>query len=176
MAIKILQQEVIAPIYPSFNMVTIDPGFNTAIADWSTLQDVAPPDVSFFTVPDTITVMEDKLAWAWVRFEEIMYRIMPAIAYIEDTALWQENLTSLVSGSSGDLFTLTKLIGGYCHVCMNLRIKFKLITVESWKGQTSKDVVERRIIREKGWMFKNDHITDAVGIGLSMINKWRVTK
>jgi hypothetical protein len=59
---------------------------------------------------------------------------------------------------------------------MALRVPFKLITVESWKGQVSKDVVKRRIMREKGWMFKNDHMTDAVGIGLSMINKWRVTK
>lgn len=162
----------------SHSMVTIDPGYNTAIADWynTGVLDIDPPVVHYFTVPIIIKGTEEKLSWAWTKFEEIMYRIVPKIAYIEDTALWQENLTSLASGSSGDLLTLTKLIGGYCCICMALRVPFKLITVESWKGQVSKDVVKRRIMREKGWMFKNDHMTDAVGIGLSMINKWRVTK
>lgn len=156
---------------------TVDPGFNTAITDWNNFQviTITPPPVYYFTVPGRIRG-EEKLHFAWVQFQGIITRINPDICYIEDTALWQENLTSLTSGSSGDLLTLTNLIGGYCSICYFLGIRYEKISAESWKGQMNKDAVKKRVLRETGWVFPNDHMTDSVGMGLSKINRWRTTK
>jgi len=169
--------------HASHAVATVDSGYNTAMAVWRgamiDLDMIHMPKIEYFTVSDAIKQKEDKLMTAWAKFEHALLQHPDiGMVFIEDTALWQESLTSLTSGSTGDLLTLSQVIGGYAMICFSHGIRFKLIPAQQWKGQLNKGAVARRIIREMGeaWQFKNDHITDAVGMGLSMINDWKVTK
>ena len=155
--------------------LTVDPGFNTGAALWALNSGPRgyAPMTQFFTVPKMAPV--DKVRYAWDRFETILEALHPDRVYIESTELWQDNLTSLTSGSSGDLLTLTILIGGYAHACFRRSLPFVLIPAQGWKGQMNKKVVQRRVFREIGTEYPNDHLSDAVGIGLSLINNWRVS-
>lgn len=158
---------------------TVDPGYNTGIAIWDVryLEAKHRPYTEYFVVPGIIKQKADKLSSAWVNFEYFLHTNKTVeVVYIEDTALWQESLTSMVSGSSGDLLTLSQLIGGYCRICMEHERTFKFVPAQQWKGQMNKQAVARRIERETGWTYPNSHVTDAVGMGISMINNWRVTK
>lgn len=153
------------------SFLTVDPGFNTGAAYWH--RNCDGPGTEYFIVPGKGT--SHKLKWAWDRFDDLLECRDPDAVFIESTQLWQESLTSLTSGSTGDLLTLTLLIGGYARICQTRKMMFELLPAQQWKGQMNKDTVARRIFREIGLRFPNSHVTDAVGMGMSLINEWRVS-
>jgi hypothetical protein len=164
------------------NFITMDTGFNTAMAYWSYNQiaEFIMPNIRFFSVP-TALPKEEKLNWAWKNFDTTLQYFKNkfgtiSCVYIEDAVLWQENLTSLTSGSKGDLLTLSKLIGGYCNACRKVGIHYNLIPAQQWKGQMKKAATASRVYRELMFTSSNEHIIDAVGMGLSFINAWKVSK
>jgi hypothetical protein len=168
------------------NFVTIDPGFNTAMAYWhiAALKEGGCPHTLSFSVPSAMH-KEEKIEYAWQYFEQNITHLstLPKFlskvdfVYIEDTQLWQESLVSVTSAARGDLLTLDKLIGGYMHMLFKDRICYNLIPARQWKGQMSKEATRLRVKREIGIDYgKNDHLHDAVGMGLSFINNWKVSK
>jgi len=178
------------------SFVTVDPGWNTSCAYWSiaslreiTNYKIPLPDIQYFSVPKLLT-KEEKLISAWEQFEIAKNYYLDRWGdtnwwYIEDAEFWIENNTSQksafgkgslkseVSGSRGDLLTLSKLIGGYANI---VKPNFNLIPAQQWKGQMSKAATTIRVQREIGFTSNNDHIIDSIGMGLSFINNWRVTK
>lgn len=74
-----------------------------------------------------------------------------------------------LTASSGALVKLTIAVGRVMQYCQDHRLKFFPIQVGDWKGQVSKEVVERRIRRRLGDAVCSGfrkHVWDAVGVGL----------
>ena len=75
--------------------------------------------------------------------------------------------------NSASLFKLFYLCG-YIHGKIN---NIEIVTPSIWKGQLSKEEVQRRLQRHFGKRIKNaiDHnVLDAVGIAYSYYNEWEV--
>jgi hypothetical protein len=83
----------------------------------------------------------------------------------------------IVSSQRGDITKLTFLVGRYAQVASSLGMHYKLVPVNDWKGQMTKDAVRarlRRIYDTEQLPFKS-HAEDAVGIGLWVMGKFTAT-
>jgi len=154
------------------DVLTVDPGWNTGYAFWEAHNKL--PDVGMFKVSKakSIASTEARLSDLWCKFEDLIDKYMPKLelCIIESVQLWEGSLTSMTAARRGDIFKLSMLIGGYAKVCMDRGVDFEFLTAQQWKGQLTKKAVELRVKRRIGQVYAADHITDAVGIGLSLMN------
>ena len=108
-------------------------------------------------------------ACAWLN--GLVGGIKPNLVVIEYPELWTGSAKSIASASTGKLFKLTYLVGGYGEVvrrlpCTRLPI---LVTPTEWKGQLPKEVVINRINQKIKNLEKiRDHEGDALGMGLHL--------
>ena len=147
--------------------LTIDPGFNTGWAYW---QNSLYPITGMFSLKRAkkVKLLEDQLSEMWEQFEALLKVYRPELCYIESVETWRGNLRSSVATSSGANYKLAYLVGGYSKLCVQYNCSFRLIPAKIWKGQMKKNTCALRVKRATGLQFgKKDHITDAVGIGLS---------
>jgi len=151
--------------------LTVDPGWNTGWAFWGN-NTVAPSATGQYILKNKLrakgTRTEDKLNYMFEQFEEVLNDLEPIFLYVEGTELWTTSTTSMASASSGNLFVLTYLIGGYLSMANRYGLLTRLIPANQWKGQLSKTAVQKRIFRRIGEVYVTDHIADAVGMGLSL--------
>lgn len=82
-----------------------------------------------------------------------------------------EGARGAAAEARGDIIKLTYMVAGYGLVCAFKRVPFEHVPVINWKGQLSKETVEkrvRRIIGEDTFRQLNIRrdIVDAVGLGL----------
>lgn len=81
---------------------------------------------------------------------------------IEKPEYWSSSKMGRASANSGALVKLTLLAGSFAILPVP-RVQY--VTVNQWKGQTPKKVIQKRLLRDTGITWSN-HVCDAVGIGM----------
>jgi hypothetical protein len=162
-----------------FNKIlTVDPGIHTGIALWN---GNIYPDIFEINCPQNIINFGhfEYRNYLCDSFKNILSINKNKInkVYLEGT----QNYNSLISSTSirkGTLFELSYLIGRYEQICYKMNFDCKIINAPKWKGQMTKETTASRIKMINGIEYKNDHITDAVGIGFGLMNmfQWRKEK
>jgi len=126
---------------------------------------VPPPD------KDHRVSWQHKVVWYsnQLRIELCNYNLTNA--YIEMPEFWTRSAKSYASTKQGNLFKLAYLVGAIGDMLyMHHSIIPELLAPSKWKGQLSKSVVDKRIRRAIGKNYP-EHVSDAVGIGLSVQGK-----
>jgi hypothetical protein len=154
--------------YPeAVGLLTVDPGMHTGWAMWDgTLMPVVD---AFHVGNKTVNRDEDKLAWLWNAFEDLITKTKPKLVIIEGVEYWQGNFKSDVSARNQDLVKLSYLAGGYGLICTKKKIPWAFVPAPKWKGQMNKEATMLRVRRATGQTYVGSHRTDAVGIGLSFM-------
>lgn len=99
---------------------------------------------------------------------EYLESFKPTHFYCEQPEFFA-NETGQMVATTGDLIKLVFVVGCFARSCWELGIEFVPIPVKKWKGQLSKEIVERRIRKDipgVETMEIKSHSWDAVGIGL----------
>ncbi|MHA1962465.1 MAG: hypothetical protein ACW99U_19865 [Candidatus Thorarchaeota archaeon] len=143
-------------------LLTIDPGNSTGWAYWEKLKEdsLRPTLWGVFKGKD----------WR-VRFK-LLVSSLPDLesVWIEDQEMWSSD-KSQKAGRSGSLFKLAYRCGWYaCQCWQSTGIEPQSIKPSVWKGQLSKPALQSRLTEVVGIEFE-DHIADAVGIGMHLIGK-----
>lgn len=149
------------------NVATVDPGWNTAVALFTSAHGIHP-QTWFFShkaIKDNIQKM-NALADDFALFLDTLH---PRKVIFEDVGLWGSDARSMVSAQRGDTFGLAMLIGMYMRECFLRGIPVSTLTPIQWKGNASKDIIRKRVQLRLGADLANEHIYDAVGIGLSVM-------
>jgi|WetSurMetagenome_2_1015567.scaffolds.fasta_scaffold40621_8 hypothetical protein len=151
---------------------TIDPGINTGFALWDTVyfeRQQAKQPIDTYGINTYCNGKENQLSDLGNKIYNLLDPYTFDRIIIENTELWSGNLKSQTSIATGNLFLETLIIGEYFHYfTFNHNVQPKLIVAKKWKGQMSKDVTKRRVQMVTGKLYPSEHITDAVGIGLSL--------
>lgn len=153
-------------------ILTIDPGVrSTGWAYWRALN---PRSL----VPDAHGVWTASKKINWQRaaqriaalFNGYLLRRDVKRVVIEWPQLWTGSAKSMSSGTDGDLFKLSYLVGALdrCFSSSHRDDIAILVPPNQWKGQLSKKVVLNRIEKRIGVRY-GDHEGDAVGIGLYLL-------
>lgn len=153
-------------------LLSIDPGDNTGFCIWGN------NDYFFgkfnLSAKEKKESMEFQLSLLFEKFKNLLVlkrRLINSVM-IEGVKIYSGDKISMVSAKRGNLMKLSYLIGGYCSICSNFNLPFLIVAPTIWKGQMNKDIVKRRILRNKNiltdhWDEKiTDHEVDAIGIGL----------
>jgi hypothetical protein len=115
------------------------------------------------------SVWDSKVSEICVEVQALIVSRSVKQVVIEFPSLWA-SATSMASGTKGDLFKLTYLIGGIAEgVRQTCMCKPTLISPQSWKGQLPKDVVIGRIRQILPAYPLRDHEADAIGMGLTTL-------
>jgi len=152
------------------NILTIDPGDNTAWALWE--RDNIHPKVGLIELDKKENpVVEDQLTSMWFQFRSIIQQLKPNKVFMEGVEVYGGSLKSMVAVKKTkhqkipSLFKLSFLIGGYCNICYQHQIPFEIINFTEWGGQLPPQAVRSQVhlIGEK--RYTSQHIYDAVMFG-----------
>jgi hypothetical protein len=158
------------------NILTVDTGDNTAIAQWLGHKF---PFVSDITCPVwKIKEQNEQLKYMWLAFKNELTNIKICKVYLEGTNVYRNSLKSMTAATRGNLTKLDYLIGGYANICCQMNIDFEIITAQQWKGQMSKEATAAKVKLLNNKTYETEHITDAVAMGfgiMGMLN-WRIEK
>lgn len=146
--------------------VSVDPGFNTAVAYWAGDELVS---TVIFRAPQGLTTME-RLAYLFTKFTEALEGDdnMETV-YIEGVRSFQ-SARSWASSTRGNLATLAYIVGGYIHICQAFELKVAVINPK-WKGQLTDHALEQRIKRAGIDLPLREHEREAIGLGLSVAGR-----
>jgi hypothetical protein len=148
-------------------MLTIDPGWNTAVAVW---KDRKLCDVYYFTAKKKES---NKLKYMAHIFSDVIDKLAfgdyEKKAFIEGVQIYGD-ITSQTSARSGYLTELSYLIGAYNIILQKHGYDTKILLPRQWKAQLPKEAVRERVQLE-GYILDNSHEYDAVGIGLAVLGK-----
>jgi hypothetical protein len=153
--------------------LSIDPGQEMALALWPHRMPKLRPPISILMITprkgSSWAGRVDSVMGAFVESLALymkMYRIKRAFCewpgYFDDQA-------GQLTASTGALVKLTYAVGRTAQALRERGIEFVPINVADWKGQTSKEIVERRIRRRLGDAACAEfekHMWDAVGLGM----------
>ena len=97
--------------------------------------------------------------------------------YIEGTQMYR-GVIGQAAVRSGSIFELSYLVGRYEELCYSSNIDCEIINAPDWKGQMTKEQTAEKIKMINGVKYKNEHITDAVGMGFGIVGafQWRIVK
>jgi Holliday junction resolvasome RuvABC endonuclease subunit len=149
-----------------FDVLTVDPGMNTAYAFWK--GDLLPVVGMFNTHSKKILTDYDKYNLLWKNFRGIITSFNPKKVVIENVRVYNSS-HSMMAATAGDLIKLSIIVGGYCGICDREGISYRLISPQGWKGQLTKEATKAQVKLINGEIYKNDHITDAVAMGLAQM-------
>ena len=149
-------------------VLTVDPGMTTAWAYWEKKRFPYQPLVDSFNT-ETGAPIEEQAEELWRSFQTLIYHHIPEKCYIEGVEVWTKSLRSNVASKTGKLFKLAFIIGGYCRLCQERGIEFQIINPSKWKGQLNDKAIKRRVLRVNKNQYRNQHITDAVAMGFSIM-------
>lgn len=171
--------------------ISVDPGYNTALSCF--YEDGIK--IFKFSIPGRLNEVE-KLYVGQVTYEDALYQIAENLGTSEDVLMIIENvavwggaaaggkanaggisLQSEVSSARGDLLKLARLIGVYAGVCFTYNFQCNLVPAVNWKGQLSKRATKTWVEMDLEQKLNiTDHEIDSLGIGLSLIQKWKDCK
>lgn len=123
--------------------------------------------------PDCTVLLEVKKSGDWIeragkiarQFEKAFAAMSPKTVVIEFPEVWSASSVSMAAATTGSLFKLTFLIGRLGGISESQGARVSVVSPRAWKGQMSKEVVGRRVLRALGREYP-DHVLDAVGMGL----------
>ena len=158
--------------------ITIDPGWNTALAFWVGDNNPITHVIKEPTKRKKILVEPRRLKYMFRKFENILkvYDDELITVYIEGVELWAYNLKSMTAAKRGDLFALAYMVGGYMAICQKHGYEVKLLYPRgdkkkekvAWKGQLGPDKLARRLLRLNGKTYP-EHVREAVAMGFSVM-------
>ena len=166
--------------------ITIDVGKNgTALSFW--FGTIHPRTVCFQCHKKYSKTIESTLNYMDFTFREILedtkkYFTTKKINFSSNKAIlegvhFREDSKGLQSARRGDVFNLAYLVGIYFNILNSLNIDTKIILASQWKGTLDKNATRTRVHAINGRYYLNDHITDAVGMGLSQDKDlWKLIK
>ena len=119
--------------------------------------------------PRKITGEAKRHFWLMYNFDKLGRQFDPEGVVIESMEHWAGSETSDASTNSGALFKVDRLSGGYGGVCAVRGTPYNFVTAKEWKGQLTKEATRLRVLRAiPGTVLKDEHSTDAIGIGLAL--------
>ena len=140
---------------------SVDPGeTGTGVALWSGVKKVP---VAFFP----LRCKNQKEYMYHIKKIFVEYEVKYCV--IEEATYFQGSLKGEVSTKSGSTFKLSRFIGALQMMCDFLYITHELVLPMTWKGQLPKTVTIKRIqelLPNIELSEKEDHVYDAIGIGL----------
>lgn len=178
------------------NFISIDPGihsgfsiffkhindvknfaFNTGIFDVLpvSLQFFSSDKTEFQTLPFNVDVSRESSLYNRFNiltksFEKVLKTVKIEKCVIETPSFWPSSLVSNIAVGKSSLFLVSNIIGVYVGLCCLNDIKVKMITPVEWKGQLNKKQIQRRVEQVynlNDYFYKNEHVNDAIGIGLN---------
>lgn len=154
-------------------VLTVDTGLTTAWAFWN---GTVFPQVDYFTCPKNLNQI-DRIKYMLTCFEAKIALLSPVKIILEMVEFWEGSDKSRMATVRGDTFTLALLIGAYVAKAIEYKINVELLTAREWKGQLSKEATAWRVAHINGQFYINEHITDAVAMGLSRDEEiWHLKK
>jgi len=153
--------------------LTVDPGVGgTGVAQWSNplwKQLVPPVAVDCFAPKRPSAEWDERCDSIVVQFTQLLLQLTGKVtdAHIEYPALMVATGSGAASATRGDLVKLSVMVGRLAQCCHTNGVKYHFLPVNEWKGTMPKKVVDRRIKHRLGMKF-DEHISDAVGMGLHL--------
>jgi len=148
------------------NTLTVDPGFFTGLAYWVGTNTPITKVLKIKKLKKKTLSFEDKIDLLSIQFKAFCAIYKPHTVYIESTTVYAQSAKSM--SATKHLMHLNLLIGEYRSIAkMCGAIKVKTLEPMEWKGQLSKEAVDKRIFRINNTKYA-EHISDAVGIGFSI--------
>ncbi len=149
-------------------VLTVDPGLGgTGLAFWSP-GNLPKPYLTGILKANGKKDYLDRAALIVRHFRAYLGSVYPDLVVIENQAVWDDSEEAYASSRKGDIIKLAHLAGMLALAVMEAGKRVEMIAVAKWKGQLPKQAVNSRIKRVTGDVYA-DHISDAVGIGLSMM-------
>jgi len=150
------------------NLLSIDPGDTTGWAWWGQ-DDVIhlPPKTGELKLKGRHSYEHDLFSLK-CKMHDLLRECQPEVMVIEGVELWAGSLRSMTSAKRGNTFKLAYLVGVYACLGFVQGCQVRIIPARVWKGQMPLPVLEVRVNNVVGATWKSDHITNAVGLGLSV--------
>ena len=154
-----------AKVFPD-RLLSVDPGWDTGWALWhgdghpvtGTIREQRGKKV--LALPERVGAMVRE-------FNALIGLTKPEVMVIEVLER-HGGAAGNAAMDSGDLFMVAYLIGGYIYAAQRYDVNVIFRKRSEWGGQLSKEMVADRVFGATGSRYPNDHITDSVGIGLSV--------
>jgi len=147
-------------------MVSIDPGLNTGIAVWSRNGRLKFTDLCKCPkITDDCVRVGVLCSWVYAR----LLALPDGPVYIEGVRSFA-SARSWAASTRGNLSLLAYIVGGYIRVCQELGRAVYVIDPQ-WKGQLTEKALELRIRRAGIAQPLGDHVREAVGLGLSVLQR-----
>lgn len=148
------------------NVMTVDVGNTTALAYWNGNLNPETEHYVLSTVFGDHCTRGNIIAWMGKMFEQYITWYKPERVLIEGVKVYN-SVKGDACKNSGDIIHLSYLVGSYATIAMFNKCKVEIITAPQWKGTMSKEATKTRVELITGLTYKNEHIYDAVGIGLA---------
>jgi len=149
-----------------YNELFIDSGVNSGYAFFTRDRKI-PINGTIYVNKKLRKTLENYIKFMGIEFTNILKNFNPVCITIEHPEFWNDSEKSKTSVESGSLLHNAANAYSYAGICQALGYNFTLVYARQWKGQLSKEATEYRVKEILGRTFKNDHIIDAIGIGLS---------
>ena len=169
----------------SRTVITLDTGMSgTGIAIWlaSSMDELEPPLGTgnvYPTVLKSVALHSANNSW-WFKAASVMGHLRkwldewrPELVVAEFPEFFQSSARGHAATAEGDTYKMAYFAGCIGEWCTLAGVEYKLITPREWKGQTSKETIERRIrtrLSDPQWEGWDAHLVahavDAVGMGL----------
>jgi len=149
-------------------MLTIDVGDHTGWAFWD--GEKIPSKYGMIELDRKCKRMEEQLGYMQLRFRNLVKELDPVICVLEGVEIWANDLRSMTAAKRGNLTKLSYLVGMYAATCLENDVEVHILVAREWKGQLKDPMVMSRVYHLTNIYFtkSQQHIADAVGIGLSL--------
>jgi len=148
------------------NVVTVDPGWFTGLAYWIGTDEPIYKLLKVRKLKGRVIDWGDKIDSLSLQFKTFCCIYKPNTVYIEGTTVYAHSAKSM--SATKNLMHLNVLVGEYRKIAKDAgATKVTILEPKEWKGQLSKEAVDKRIFRINQTLYP-EHISDAVGIGFSI--------
>lgn len=167
-------------------VMTVDPGNNCAFAFWKLYNFTPYPDMIGMIRPrkadyNSLCQLTKYIVNYTRPFKNVLEELQPETVIVEGVQKYG-SLTSEVSISTGDVFKLGYLVSGLLLTSADMFISTYETKAPEWKGSMTKEATNARLRRilpvesklitatDNGKL--NEHMLDAVAMGLSCVDDW----
>lgn len=147
------------------NHLFVDTGINTG---WAFFTGTIYPKTGSIITPVVVRkTKENYIRFCGLEFKLVLEKLCPSHVTLEEPEYWENSFKSRTAAVKGTLFHLAANVYTYADRCAVAGIPFTLLTANKWKHNLSKKATEVRVKLINGETYSNEHILDAVAMGLS---------